>query len=91
MKSKTINGQLSFLAFLPQPPKFYEGEWLKAQGFKNIYNEAPPRPGIYEWRDIETPTKGKLLEYTGTAIILGRLAMGKFRPCWWKEVTDDKK
>lgn len=49
--------------------------------------ETPPKPGLYEWTDIETPTTIKLLEYTANgSIYLGRLAMGRFRACWWREV-----
>lgn len=79
--------QLSLLAYFKEPPKFQEAEWLRAQGFTNWYDRQPPVPGMYEWRDIEIPTKGKVLEYTtGGGIYLGRLAMGRFRPTWWRPI-----
>lgn len=82
-----IPGQQSIFAYLKEPPKFNRAEWLRARGFKNIYDEKPPKPGLYEWTDIETPTTIKLLEYTANGNIhLGRLAMGSFRACWWREV-----
>ena len=87
MKIKNIPNQLTIYAYLNEPPKFKEAEWLRAHGFKNIYSERPPKPGVYEWTDIETPLKIILLEYTPDGCIhLGRLAMGSFRPCWWREV-----
>lgn len=86
-----MEGQANIFSYLEQPPRFYEAEWLRAKGFKNIYQEKPPKVGMYEWRDIENPTKGKILEYTGHGIHLGRLAMGNFRPCWWKEIQDEDK
>ena len=72
---------------MKEPPKFHTAEWLRAKGFNNIYDKRPPKPGLYEWTDIETPTKTKVLEYTAYGgIHLGRLAMGSFRPCWWREI-----
>lgn len=84
-----MNEQMSIFSFLKEPPKLYNAEFLRGQGFKNIYTEKPPRPGMYEWRDIEEPTKSKILEYTADGCIhLGRLAMGRFNPCWWREVKN---
>ena len=79
-----MKGQMSILQYLKEPPKGLEAEWLHAQGFNNIYDKKPPVPGMYEWRDIENPEKGVILEYTGTGIYLGRMAIGRFRPCWWR-------
>ena len=91
-KIKTIEGQINIFSFLSDPVKFHNADWLKAHGYKIIYDEHPPKPGVYEWVDIEEPKKSKLLEYTESGSIhLGRLAMGKFRPCWWREVTEDEK
>lgn len=84
-----MEGQYSIFNFLDRPVKGHEADWLRAKGFKNIYSEKPLKPGMYEWRDIENPTKGKILEYTGTSIYLGRLAMGNFRPTWWKEINNE--
>ena len=81
-----MNEQMSLLAYLKEPPKFCEAAWLRAHGFTNWYDKKPPAPGMYEWRDIETPTKFKILEYTGTGIHLGRLAMGTFDPKWWRPI-----
>ena len=67
--------------------KFHEAEWLRANGFKNIYKERPPAPGLYEWADIEEPTKTKILEYSEKGgVHLGRLAMGSFEACWWRPI-----
>jgi hypothetical protein len=81
--------QMTIFNFIEKASKFYEGEYLKGQGFKNIYDEKPPTPGLYEWRDIEQPENGKILEYTESGSIhYGRLAMGKFRACWWRPLRE---
>lgn len=87
MKIKDIPNQLSIYVFLNEPPKFHEAEWLIAKGYKNIYYEQPPKPGVYEWTDINTPTKTMLLEYTSDGHIYeGWRNMGTFRAVWWREV-----
>ena len=84
-----MNEQISMFLFMKTPPRFNEAEWLRAHGFKNIYDERPPIPGMYEWKDIEHPDKSKILEYTGNGCIhLGKLAMGKFRPIWWRPIKE---
>lgn len=84
-----MNEQISMFSFMKTAPKFNEAAWFKANGFKNIYDECPPVPGMYEWRDIENPEQSKLLEYTGNGCIyLGKLAMGKFRPIWWRPIKE---
>lgn len=78
-------GQLSIFEFGDKPQKFHEAEWLIGQGYVNVYDKRPPQAGLYEWADIECPTKTKILKVTETgAIEMGRLAMGVFRPCWWR-------
>lgn len=84
-----MDEQISIFSFMKTAPRFNRAEWLRAHGFKNIYEERPPVPGLYEWKDIEEPDKSKLLEYTENGgIHLGRLAMGKFRPCWWRAIEE---
>lgn len=80
--------QLSMFSFMKTAPKFYEAAWLRSNGFKNIYEERPPVPGMYEWKDIEHPEKSKILEYTGNSVYLGSLAMGTFRATWWKSIEE---
>lgn len=46
--------QLSLFSDMPWTDalKGYEAEWLRANGFKNVYDEMPPEEGIYEFVDI---------------------------------------
>ena len=81
-----MNGQISIFEIADKPLKFHEAEWLRGHGFKNIHDEQP-EPGLYEWADIECPTKTRQLEYTGDGCIkLGSLAMGTFRAKWWRPI-----
>ena len=41
-----MDGQIDIFAYLDKPAKFHEADWLRAKGFKNIYDEKPPKPGI---------------------------------------------
>ena len=85
-----MDEQISIYSFMPKAPRYDRASWLRAQGFKNIYDEEPPTPGMYEWRDIETPDRGKILEYNEHGgIYLGRLAMGRFNPRWWRPIRRD--
>lgn len=89
MKNKQIDGQMSIFEISEKPLKFHEAEWLRANGFKNIYNERPPGAGLYEFADIECPTKTKQLEVTENGSIkLDHLAMGKFRANWWRTIEE---
>ena len=88
-----MNEQLDIYAFIPWSDslKGHEAEWLRAQGFKNWYEEHPPKPGVYEWADIECPAKTRKLEVSENGgIVIGKL---DFNPIWWKPVkpyiTDD--
>ena len=86
-----MNEQLTIYSFMKEAPRYNRADWFRAQGFKNIYDEHPPKPGMYEWRDIEIPNKYKILEYTENGgIYLGKLVMGSFRPVWWRPISDDQ-
>lgn len=79
-------GQMSIFEISEKPQKFHEAEWLKGHGFRNIYDEKP-NAGLYEWADIECPEKTKKLEINENGnIVIGKLAMGSFRPTWWRPV-----
>lgn len=65
--------------------KGYEREWLEANGYKNIYHDKPPKPGIYEWRDIDQMERVYRLEYRSNgSIYYGSL--GNFRAIWWRPI-----
>lgn len=65
--------------------KGYEREWLEANGYKNIYYDKPPKPGIYEWRDINQMGRVYRLEYTENGcIVYGSL--GNFNAIWWRPI-----
>jgi hypothetical protein len=65
------------------PPKFHEAEWLRANGFTNWYDSTPPKPGIYEWVDIEAPEKIKRLRYSKGGV--ENKNAGSWTPAWWRE------
>lgn len=65
--------------------KGYEREWLEANGYKNIYYDKPPKPGIYEWRDIDQMKRVYRLEYRANGnIYYGSL--GDFCAAWWRPI-----
>ena len=83
---KEIPGQISLFDIADKPLKFHEAEWLRAHGFKNVYEE-PPKAGIYEFTDIEHPTKTKRLEVSENGgIMLGGL---DFVARWWRPIQEE--
>lgn len=83
-----MDGQMSLFEIADKPLKFHEAEWLRGHGFKNCYEERPPA-GLHEFADIENPTKTKQLEVSENGSInLGRLALGSFRPNWWRPIEN---
>lgn len=65
--------------------KGYEREWLEANGYKNIYYDKPPKPGIYEWRDINQMGRVYRLEYTENGCIRYG-SLGNFNAIWWRPI-----
>lgn len=89
LRDYECEGQMSIFEIADKPLKFHEREWLEGHGYKNIYYEKPPRPGIYEFADIENPTKTKKLEVAKNGSVeLGHLAMGSFRAVWWRPIKE---
>lgn len=83
---KEIPGQISLFDIADKPLKFHEAEWLRAHGFKNVYEE-PLKAGIYEFTDIEHPTKTKRLEVSENGgIMLGGL---DFVARWWRPIQEE--
>lgn len=82
-----IEGQISIFEVADKPLKFHEAEWLKGHGFKNVYDE-PPKAGIYEFTDIEYPTKVKKFEVAESGAI--KLGSSDFVARWWRPITEDK-
>lgn len=82
-----IEGQISIFEVADKPLKFHEAEWLKGHGFKNVYDE-PPKAGIYEFTDIEYPTKVKKFEVAESGAI--KLGSSDFVARWWRPIAEDK-
>ena len=83
---KEIPGQISLFDIADKPLKFHEAEWLRAHGYKNVYEE-PPKAGTYEFTDIEHPTKTKRLEVSENGgIMLGGL---DFVARWWRPIQEE--
>lgn len=81
-----IPGQMSLFEIADKPQKFYEAEWLRAHGFINIYDKQPPKAGLYEFTDIECPTKIKRLEVRENGnIVFGKL---DFKATWWRPIEE---
>jgi hypothetical protein len=82
--------QITMLSFMPWTAslKGHEKDWLIANGYKNIYYEKPPHPGLYEWANIEHPDKTRYLNYGNAG---GSKNSDDFSPTWWREIPEDKK
>ena len=77
-----IGQESLFTLMLPnQIPLGYEGEWLRANGWKNVYDERP-RPGKYWVIDINHFEIQKVLERTNTGWIVTWNT--DWRPVWYK-------
>ena len=76
-------GQISLFDIADKPLKFHEAEWLRAHGFKNVYEE-PPKAGIYEFTDIENPTKTKQFEVSENGGI--KVGGSDFKATWWRPI-----
>lgn len=84
IKNYECDGQLNLFEMADKPQKFHEAEWLRGHGFKNIYDDPPPKAGFYEFTDIEYPTKTKQLEVTENgSIVFGSL---DFTARWWRPI-----
>lgn len=84
LQNYECEGQLSIFQMGDKPQRFHESEWLKAQGFKNIYDEQPPEAGLYEFTDIEYPTKIKRFEVTENGGIM--FGSSDFKARWWRPI-----
>ena len=88
METSSACSQMSLFTLMKSDKhiKGYEREWLEANGYKNIYHDKPPKPGIYEWRDINQMGRAYQLEYKSNgAIHMGSL--GDFRAIWWRPLA----
>lgn len=81
-------GQISLFDIADKPIKFHEAEWLRAHGFKNVYEE-PPKAGIYEFTDIEHPTKTKQFEVSENGAI--KIGGSDFVARWWRPIKGTTK
>lgn len=84
IKNYECEGQLSLSDIADKPLKFHEAEWLRAKGYKNIYDEQPPKAGWYEFTDIEYPTKTKQFEVTENGGIM--FNNSDFKARWWRPI-----
>lgn len=85
LKDYKCDGQISLFDIADKPLKFHEAEWLRAHGYKNVYEE-PPKAGIYEFTDIEHPTKTKRFEVSENGGIM--LGGSDFVARWWRPIQE---
>jgi uncharacterized protein YfaT (DUF1175 family) len=81
-KWQQLDGQLNLYQLMQwnESLRGHEADWLKANGYKNIYIEKPPAPGLYEWRDINQMKRVYNLRYSDGGVYMGSL--GDFRAIW---------
>lgn len=82
---------MELLKFMPWSDslKGHEADWLRANGFHNIYSDGYPLfDGLYEWVDINT-MKIYLFKAgpQGVAVTDGNC----WNPCWWRSTEETKK
>lgn len=87
-KRQQLDGQMNLFELMKwnKSLKGHEADWLKANGYKNIYYERPPEPGVYEWRDINKMNRTHKLRYTSNGSVhYGSL--GDFNAIWWRPLA----
>lgn len=63
--------------------KGHEADWLRANGFKNIYIDGyPPIEGIYEWVDIN---EMKIYDLKADSHGVYCWDSKCLNPCWWRK------
>lgn len=87
LRGYECEGQISLFDISDKPIKFHEAEWLRANGYKNIYDEQPPKAGLYELTDIEHPTKTKRFEVTERGGIM--IGGSDFKATWWRPIKEE--